>query len=88
MTGPFKTTEIKAGMLADSSWHRYIYRVYSGGNVDQVKCASNKCGQNNKPARFARWFALQCAHTTGKKLATQANAILLYMPLTPATWGL
>ena len=38
--GVFTTTIVPNSELTDSSWNRYVYRVYSGSNVDFDRCTT------------------------------------------------
>ena len=36
----FTTEAIPSGDLTDSSWNKYVYRIYSGSHVDQDVCTA------------------------------------------------
>ena len=39
-SGVFTTEELPSSDMAGSSWNKYVYRVYSGSNVDQDRCTA------------------------------------------------
>ena len=39
-SGVFITEELPSSDMAGSSWNKYVYRVYSGSNVDQDRCTA------------------------------------------------